>query len=206
MNAVKPIIFNTEMVRANLDGRKRVTRRAIKWGDVRAVLNSPVRKNNPELTDRQFIEKLIPCRYEVGDILYVRENWAITSGLPGIAEDGPVYMADFSEKELCHLRDKKFRWRPSIHMPKVLARLWLRVTEVRAERLQDITGAEALLEGVAINPDLKPEKQGCYYRTLFEALWESTILPADRGLYGWSGNPWVWVIRYELCEKPGPST
>lgn len=199
---MKPILFNTEMVRANLDGRKGVTRRAIKWGDVRAVLNSPARKNTPELTDAQFIERIVSCKYEVGDILYVRENWAITSGIRDIADEGPVYMADLSETELRYLRDKNFRWKPSIHMPRDIARLFLRVTEIRAERLQNITGEGALLEGVAINPDVRPEERDCYYRALFAALWDSTTKPKELGLYGWEANPWVWVIRYERIEKP----
>lgn len=219
--AMKPVLFNTEMVRANLDGRKKVTRRAIKWGDVRAVLNSPARKNNPELTDRQFIEKLVPCKYEVGDILYVRESWAITSGIPGIADDGPVYMADFTEKELSYLRDKKFRWKPSIHMPRDLARLYLRVTDIRAERLRQMGIEDFIKEGIKPRP-LKPdgckcigETKDCHlhpcpnrdayeyleYSLPFSELWDSTTKPKDLGLYGWKANPWVWVIRYEQISR-----
>ena len=203
---MKPILFNTEMVRAIIDGRKGVTRRAIKWGDVRFALNSSGRKDYPDVLDEVFIENLCDCKYAVGDILYVRENFAITSGIRDIADDGPVYMADLSEMELRYLRAKNFRWKPSIHMPRDLARLFLRVTDVRAERLKDITGEEALLEGVAINPDVPPEERDSYYRALFAALWDSTTKPKELGLYGWEANPWVWVIRYEVISKEAART
>lgn len=73
--AIKPILFNTEMVRAILDGRKTCTRRIIKAEKVDNVLNSPARKSNPDITDAQFIKCLVDMKYEPGDILYVRETW-----------------------------------------------------------------------------------------------------------------------------------
>lgn len=76
---MKPILFNTEMVRAILDGRKGATRRIIPWDKVNAVLNSPARKSNPDVLDEVFVRNLCDCRYAVGDILYVRETWAVTS-------------------------------------------------------------------------------------------------------------------------------
>lgn len=200
---MKPILFNTEMVRANLDGRKGATRRIIPWDKVNAVLSSPARKNNPDVLDEVFIRNLCDCRYEVGDILYVRETWAITSGISGIAEDGPVYMADFSEKDLSHLRDKHFRWRPSIHMPKDLARIFLRVTDVQAERLQNINADGAILEGVELSQNkMTARERENYYPALFAALWDTTLKPDQIKKYGWDANPWVWVIRFEQCEKP----
>lgn len=200
---MKPILFNTKMVQAILDGRKGATRRIIPWDKVNAVLSSPARKNNPDVLDEVFIRNLCDCRYEVGDILYVRETWAITSGISGIADEGPVYMADFSEQELRHLKDKHFRWRPSIHMPKDLARIFLRVTDVQAERLQNINADDAILEGVEVNPvPMRIENREAYYRACFAALWDTTIKPDEIKKCGWDANPWVWVIRFEQIEKP----
>lgn len=133
-----------------------------------------------------------------------------------------MYMADFSEMELRYLRDKHFRWRPSIHMPKELARLFLRVTDIRAERLQDISNADILWEGVlpralkAHGCECAWAVEGCRdepcanrdayerltYRYPFSELWDGTMRPAEREKYGWRADPWVWVIRFEQVEKP----
>ncbi|MBQ9647043.1 MAG: hypothetical protein IJV43_01610, partial [Oscillospiraceae bacterium] len=115
------------------------------------------------------------------------------------------------------------RWRPSIHMPREAARIFLRVTDVRVERLQEMSMDDIRREGAV------PSCVMCYYGNLlkdriacergivkavdcplesaypevgFQALWDSTIKPADRERYGWAANPWVWVIAFERCEKP----
>lgn len=80
-------------------------------------------------------------------------------------------------------------WRPSIHMPRAAARIWLEVKDVRIERLQDIDDNGILAEGLEI---------GCY----FEDLWDSVIKKSDIKKYGWDVNPWVWVIEFERREKP----
>lgn len=197
---LKPILFNTEMVRAILDGRKVVTRRIIKCTDVNFALNSSGRKDYPDVLDEVFIEHLCDCRYAVGDILYVRETWGQTADLPGISEEGVVYAADFADKELAHLKDRHFRWRPSIHMPKDLARLFLKVTAVRAERLRSMVLADVLKEGIT---------EGNSYEDTWDKwhnLWDSTIPKADLDTYGWKADPWVWVIKFETCEKPNALT
>ena len=199
---LKPILFNTEMVRAILDGRKTVTRRIIKLSDVIFALNSSGRKDYPDVLDEVFIENLCDCRYTVGDILYVRETWGQTADLPGISEEATVYAADFSDKELAHLKDRHFRWRPSIHMPKDFARLFLKVTAVRAERLQDISADGCAMEGVWPLYSGPIGGRSEYYLDKFSYLWDSTIPKADLDTYGWKANPWVWVINFELCEKP----
>lgn len=122
--SVKPILFNTEMVRAILDGRKTVTRRLIKH-DVDAILNSPYHKEHTEVEDKQIISKLCMPPYQPGDILYVRETWSELSF-------GYVYKAD--GENIDHLGNV-IKWHPSIHMPKEAARIWLKVTGVRVERL-----------------------------------------------------------------------
>ena len=189
--ANKPILFNIEMVRAILDGRKSCTRRVIKH-NVDAILNSPYHMEHPEVEDAWLIKKLCRPPYEPGDILYVRETWC---GLP-VNEAGHMrghtiyyYKADGE------LRPKGWRgtWHPSIHMPKEAARIWLKVTDVRVERLQDMTDDDA-------------EAEGCFdYSSTalgFFDVWDSTIKKSDRDRYGWEANPWVWVIQFERCERP----
>ena len=83
-------------------------------------------------------------------------------------------------------------------MPKEAARIWLRVTDVRVERLQDISGAELIKEGIDLY-------QSNYIKAAFDEfkmLWDADIKKSDLDRYGWSANPWVWVIEFERCEKP----
>lgn len=195
--AIKPILFNTEMVRAILDGRKTCTRRIIKAEKVDNVLNSPTRKSNPDITDAQFIKCLVDMKYEPGDILYVRETWYKSPSRY-------MYRANYSNTEQFYTDGKEvnIKWRPSIHMPKEAARIWLQVTDVRVERLQEMTGQDVLKEG--LNSHVHP--QASYFdgnqREMFEKLWNSTIKKSDIDRYGWDASPWVWVIEFERCEKP----
>lgn len=177
-NLMKPILFTTEMVRTTLDNRKTVTRRVVKPQHLR-VLDSPYHKEHPETPDKVLLERLCRPPYLLGDLLYVRETWCQP------AAHTFWYKADSTVQNI--------KWRPSIHMPREAARILLRVTDVRVERLQDITDEQA-------------EKEGCndYTSTAlgFFDVWDSTIKPKDRDLYGWAANPWVWVIEFERCEKP----
>ena len=198
---MKPILFNTAMVRAILDGRKTVTRRVIKFPE-----DMTGRLPESGATDYLYY----PCGikyppYKKGDILYVRETWAIPYG------KGYYYAADYhSEFDVLpadngdvSVSKNCIRWHPSIHMPKEAARLFLHVTDVRVERLREMTVSDLQNEG---------ELPGGYisqYATMtfecfdqFKALWDSTIKPADIPRYGWDANPWVWVIEFERCEKP----
>lgn len=190
---IKPILFNTEMVRAILDGRKSCTRQLVK--------PQPDEKHTYPLgfvTDSTE-KKMVGCfgfgideyggsiqyakpPYQIGDILYVRETW----------ERFECWNCEGDERGNCPKEPKKSvldkacgcymyratdeisgdaKWHPSIHMPKEAARIFLRVTNVRVERLQDITVEDALAEGM--------DK---YIR--------------------WDANPWVWGIEFERCEKP----
>lgn len=204
--AIKPMLFNTEMVRAILSGQKTCTRRVVKpqpaqpyiiektltgfWMDVEDGAG----------TDYQYKP---PCR--PGDILYVRETWnGITFGNAKVGyTDLYWYKAD---DESQNPADK---WRPSIHMPREAARIWLRVTGVRVERLQEITDEDIQREGVHGDPYTfaasefydRPELKGNYRKAQFAGLWNNTIKPADRERYGWAANPWVWVIEFERTSK-----
>lgn len=228
--AIKPILFNTEMVRAILDGRKSCTRRLVK-NDVEAVLNSPYHKAHPEVEDKQIISKLCNPPYQPGDILYIRETWAWCPcwdcGLDveeiGCGHEEEQRYNDEKKEHGCYIyrascADNEYpsvdTWHPSIHMPKEAARIWLKVTDVRVERLHEITEDGALREGAqGIRCD--HAGLGVYGCTdcmntgwieppqvEFMQIWDSTIKKSDLDIYGWDANPWVWVIEFERCEKP----
>ena len=194
---MKPILFNTEMVRAILDGRKTQTRRIVKPQPKKMAV--PLFSNFLVRAGICYGCKAKPA-YRPGDILYVRETWAKISdwatvdpsvGIP----DGFIYRAEWPDGE------DGPKWRPSIHMPKEAARIFLRVTDVRVERLQDITAKDAQAEGCDglqhCNPLL-----GCAETIYnFKRIWDSTIKPADRDCYGWAANPWVWVYTFERIEE-----
>ena len=198
--AIKPILFNGEMVRAILDGRKTCTRRVIKH-NVDAILNSPYRMEHPEVEDAWLIKKLCRPPYEPGDILYVRETWG-----EGYAEGTYIYKADDKLAELpTFKKTSKILYHPSIHMPKEAARIWLKVTDVRVERLQDITDDGAKAEGANWKNGKNVGWEEKMRRTAverFAEIWDSTIKKSDLDRYGWAANPWVWVIQFERCEKP----
>jgi hypothetical protein len=198
------------MVRAILDGRKTVTRRIIKTAE--DVLNSPYIKSHPETPDAHVITKLIEPPYHPGDILYVKETvWQKVGHFLDVdSETKYVFYNEFRyvatdgkpEDEWNHVWVK----RPSIHMQKKAARIWLKVTDVRAARLQDIVVADPrqtihniCAEGLQLQPVMEN-----YEKLIddFKTLWNSTIKKSDLYRYGWKANPWVWVIEFERCEKP----
>ncbi|WP_337473365.1 hypothetical protein [Jutongia sp.] len=190
---VLPMLFNTEMVKAILDGRKTCTRR---------VLKHPFEVHpNGFITKPHGNDRLCPYTppYQPGDILYVRETWSEIRNADG-SHKKYVYKASdqypFGESGYII----KFKWKPSIHMPKEAARIWLKVTDVRVERLQDITEVGAINEGCIDDIEFAKGKSA---RNHFAALWNTTIKKPDIDIYGWSANPWVWVIEFERCEKPG---
>ncbi|MEY8324509.1 hypothetical protein AALB47_11435 [Lachnospiraceae bacterium 54-11] len=188
MSRVLPILFNTDMVQAVLDGRKTVTRRIVK-GNIVGILNSPYHEEHPEVPDKVLIKKLCKASYQPGDILYIRETWRKHS--PGF-NNLFIYKADYEEKSMY------VKWCPSIHMPKEAARIWLKVTDVRVERLQNMNKMDAVKEGI----DTRCCVNLAHALIKFKKLWDSTIKKSDLALYGWDANPWVWVIEFERCEKP----
>ena len=214
LSKAKPILFNTPMVQAILDGRKTATRRIVKQ-NTQAILNSQYHKEHPEVEDKTLIEKLCEPPYKNNDILYVRETWCKTDcfGL----QNGYVYRADGAKNDI--FQDTGFTpiWRPSIHMPKEAARIFLHVTDVRIERLQNIiTGdyktplninAEGLYESCCrcthVNGDCKDfiKDDNCRLLNAFTELWNGTIKKANLDRYGWDANPFVWVIEFERLEE-----
>ncbi|PWL75024.1 hypothetical protein DBY21_08385 [Candidatus Gastranaerophilales bacterium] len=196
---MKPILFNTEMVRAILDGRKTVTRRVIRWDKVDNALSCPYRRKNIEIPDDKIIERLCGAPYRMADILYVRETWTILPVTPGdnFRPSGVYYYRADGDMRPDRYRDNG--WHPSIHMPKEAARIFLRVQDVHVERVQEITGAECVREGIP-QESLK-EVGEAFTLGQFADLWDSTVKPSDRALYGWDANPWVWVIDFERISR-----
>lgn len=187
---IKPILFNTEMVKALLSGRKTCTRRKIPMDIVDFCdVDHDGELLSYENSYGDFIAPERLCRYQPGDILYVRETFVRA------ASHTFWYKADDNE-----FLSKCKNWLPSIHMPKEAARIWLKVTNVRVERLQDIDIDGIRNEGLSS----AAVHVGDMSIALKEwaLLWNSTIKKSDIDTYGWDANPYVWVIEVERCEKP----
>lgn len=205
MKMEKPILFNTKMVQAILEGRKTQTRRILK-------LPKYVQKQDNGLYTlyaedscygnkgfEEIVEYLKPP-YQIGDILYVRETWSFQpcSKCEGncdvkapdyLKEEGCfAYRTNYGLTEGDTFPPSTFKWHPSIHMPKSAARIFLKVTDVKVEKLQDITEEEALKEGFIEVPEVFTSRE------LFEATW-NTIYK------NWNENPWVWAISFEVTNK-----
>ena len=198
-----PILFNTEMVQAILNGRKTCTRRVVKgyipkeaeFGYTAFTPKGTISCRGIFETDYPgYGEKFFKLPYQRGDVLYVRETWS-----EGYEEGTYIYKADDKLKDLPEFKNSsKLIYHPSIYMPKKAARIWLKVTGVRVERLQEITEIQAQAEGCNSGLLTGP----CSARGQFENLWNRTIKKSDLDIYGWEENPWVWVIEFERCEKP----
>lgn len=221
---VKPILFNTEMVRAILDGRKSCTRRLVKFSSGENPRWTGYIKDGLMLYNGKNEPCIRKAPYQSGDILYVRETWQYLYELDGneqvIEDTGKYYYAatdtipfDTYVDENGVTHDHHAPWRPSIHMPKEAARIWLRVTNVRIERLQDMTPKDAKNEGVGNlfyedigysekNYGTEVDPEYGIAKEQFAWLWDSTIKKSNLAQYGWDANPYIWVIEFEQCEKP----
>jgi hypothetical protein len=230
MRRVLPILFNTEMVQAILDGRKTCTRRLVKpqpdekhTYPLSFVTDSTEKKEMGcfgfGIGEYGGSIQYAKAPYQPGDILYVRETWHKYTKRIGKGES--CRLAEFYgyKASVANSEDAEEPWKPSIHMPKEAARIWLNVTNVRVERLQEMKPVDVIKEGAypdcwdCLNTYGESGSQ-CCYRTEeqcsqcdevmmeWEKLWNSTIKKSDLDRYGWDANPWVWVIEFERCEKP----
>ena len=193
---IKSILFNTEMVRAILDGRKSCTRRLVKFFSGENPRWSGYIKDGLMLYNGKNEPCIRKAPYQPGDILYVHETF--------IQAAAHIFWYKANDKPWM---SKGLRWKPSIHMPKEAARIWLKVTDVRVERWQEITEDGAKAEGAIDNRGFihSPENEYDRIHTArehFIRIWNSTIKKSDIDRYGWDANPYVWVIEFELCEKP----
>lgn len=255
--SIKPILFNTDMVKAILEGRKTVTRRVVKPQPKNEETNPhKIKSGNyffdvpsvrfPGTLDRAVGPYRPPCF--LMDVFWVRETWQavyeiewdeekpytgknIRELIPNFDSIQKIEAGISSECSNSFIKprmkyfvfkasDIKYTdnnnsliWRPSIHMPKEAARIFLRVTNVRVERLQESENLR--LEGIKTSEccdqcyevnnkcDSKNSFCGCDNEVeTFAELWNSTINKKDISKYGWETNPYVWVIEFERCEKP----
>lgn len=210
----RPILFNGAMVHAILDGRKTQTRRAVKprpfldkdgwWQVGKAVW--PVSHWRLFYQEGDPLWNCAPCK--PGDILWVRETWTPFCLNKKTARGSVLAHSDFCYKaspEGC-MDEYGCKWHPSIHMPKEAARIFLRVKDVRLEMLERISPEDCESEGAVVinNPFIREDKDTykAVARKEMASLWNSTLKPAARFIYGWEANPWVWVIEFERCDKP----
>lgn len=198
---MKPILFNTEMVQAILNGCKTVTRRVVKPQPTTTYLSFAKKRNDIDQTKLEAYKAKIVQNikeatlrdrkppYQPGDILWVRETWA---------PFGSTYLYKANGGG-----SGGSGRRPSIHMPREAARIFLRVTNVRVERLREMNVNDFLREGICLLPKTFPDAISMVlaHAKQFKGLWDSTVKPADLATYGYDANPWVWVIGFERCER-----
>jgi hypothetical protein len=222
-NQFKPILFSTPMVQAILDGRKTQTRRTVKQA-IAYDSNWKVQQIKEEPTDgipryeircgTQYALPIFKCPYgKVGDVLWVREKFRRLVDCESGKFHSFSYYADMPEafhKQFPH------KWKPSIHMPKNACRLFLEITNVRVERLHDISEDDAVAEGVIsrVNHPINVFSKSfvTYYdyiskafpsfgkinaKSSFASLWQSI-----NGDESWNANPWVWVVEFKKTTEP----
>lgn len=229
MKKERPILFSTPMVQAILNGNKMQTRRVVKpqpptdCNDEEPCIEFDYSNDNPRwyanwempLNPPKASEShTVYCPYgKPGDVLWVRETWFSTRfDCNELLECGVTshirYKADrnYNPRKDCVGRS----WKPSIHMPKAAARIWLEITDVRVERLLDISEQDAISEGI----DTETYKNAAAPRNFFDytdplgsplssafmsfiSLWDSI-----NGEFAADENPWVWVVEFKRIEKP----
>lgn len=213
---MKPILFSTPMVQAILAGRKTMTRRIIKPQPSDGI---SYMKNPPLNWEQAYNEDWKPWKmetengesiaiespYQPGDVLYVRETHYCHKDDKSVI----IFEDQNNDERFSHL----WRKRPSIHMPKAAARIFLKVTAVRAERLCDISEADAIAEGVEswrnfLFQDTRykdyefPKTSECRSPiSSFRSLWN-----VINGPESWDENPWVFAYTFERCERPNPQS
>lgn len=219
----KPMLFSGPMVRALLEGRKTQTRRIVK---PQPIDGETIIYDNPgfavgRLRDSENAWIKVFPKHEVGFEIWVREAWAPT--LRGVEPDGwqdlIEFPADGTKIEVPkehvawfdRVSDRGYHNRPSIHMPRWASRITLKVTDVRAQRLQDISEEDAEAEGIEGFDDRGlDDAQDCWRNYMRPIDHESAWFEADRlASYGslwesingpgsWSANPWVWAYTFEV--------
>lgn len=204
----RPILFSAPMVRAILDGRKTQTRRVVKspWKkreivNLRSFYNDngnswsgefddPHNWGIPNVIDQDPLSVYdMACKYgSRGDRLWVRETFGCLGRSP---KDGAP--SDSEKSTTCYKATDRvpehiIKWRPSIHMPRWASRITLEITNVRVERLQDISEADSIDEGVPADSDAEPQD-------IYMSIWNELNGPAS-----WFSNPWVWVIEFKRVQ------
>lgn len=211
LDNMKPILFNTEMVKAVISGKKTVTRRLLNPANKVKAKGEGYHQGyglwiDPDFDNADgcahikdysispmwwkissYTERYAP--YHIGDILYVRETWneiQLGNELDGFHTE---YRYKADEKEI----NSENKWKPCIHMPRKAARIFLKVTDVRLEKLQNIFKDPP-------GSDNQIMKEGLLYGCDFIAVWNQTIKKNEQNLYGYDANPWVWVIEFAVIN------
>lgn len=210
---MKPILFNTQMVQAILEGKKTCTRRIVKPKSRNAcgfTITYDCNNEFKDVYDHDANEGMFDSpqsRYHVGDILYVRETWIAHTH--GYGRLGIKYKSDNEIKEVDFTKERfnkvsKFadseHWQPSLFMPKEAARIFLKVTDVKVEKLQEITDEGAKDEGSNLGAGIA-EKMRESAIDRFIKIWDSTVNKKDKDKYSWEANPYVWVIEFKVISK-----
>ena len=198
----RPILFNTEMVQAILEGRKTTTRRIVKPqpnGMLKCVIPHEVKGKSCWVEENADLKgKFKDYRsFEIGDVLYVRETFFIGDILneaEDIVESNLIFYR--ADKKVKNIDYESIKWRPSLHMPKKLARIFLKVTDVRVERLREMSEKDAEKEGAVSSSD-----KHCFCLRSFIDIWNNTLKKDQLKDYGWEVNPWVWVIEFERVDS-----
>ncbi|EOC8657184.1 MULTISPECIES: ASCH domain-containing protein [Citrobacter freundii complex] len=196
------MIFNSEMVRAILDGRKTQTRRIIKLSHERGMLNPVIKGRNGEITSVSCRLAPLLCPFgQPEDRIWVRETWAEAGAS---APDLKLYRANYPDHVPSHYENvppvDEIRWKPSIHMPRWASRILLGITDVRVERLNAISQADAIAEGAPPSHpsiDCVSQEYGFpdFSRSWFGQTWQHIY-----GEESWQANPWVWVIEFKQID------
>ena len=233
-----PILFQTEMVQANLEGRKKQTRRTrgldsinvdpdfwSRKGDPRMYLErfwDSTREINPNPIEIHFVFKdplgentYIKSPFgKPGDLLWVKETFGRSAIDDDLTDTPYLYKADYIVPEWVTPALSTNHWKPSIHMPKDAARIWLMIEDIRVERVQEISEEDAIAEGIGRWVETRMKSQPTHYKVYTdsdpEALYTScpkdsfeTLWVSINGEESWQSNPWVWVIRYRILSKTG---
>lgn len=198
----RPILFSGPMVRAILDGSKTQTRRVAKHPLAQAAVRINSYKGQSEF-DCIFSDDtggIICCPHGApGDRLWVRETWAHERDGTGCPDDtGVLYRATDPGWDD---EGTGLRWRPSIFMPRAASRILLEITDVRVQRLQEVSEEDARAEGVDLQGfrSLTEGIAGREHRIQFCTLWESIHGPGS-----WDANPWVWAITFRRLGPCNP--
>ena len=205
MEIYKPVLFNSDMVRALLDGRKGVTRRVVKPQPAGQLHRLPDSMCWPGYFANSEEEKVYRPPYQPGDILWTRETYRVDyisniigAGRVQYKADGHYADVHFAPEryDIFYRAYKNHGWRSCECMPREAARIFLRVTNVYVKQLRDVNYFDCLAEGIPyrqMETDIVQD---------FAVLWDQTISSKDRPLYGWEANPYVWVVEFERVAKP----
>ncbi|MCG3683687.1 hypothetical protein [Aliarcobacter butzleri] len=217
LQTAKPILFNTKMVKAILDGIKTQTRRVV---NKEYLGMADIEENNIYVPreDGGYINILNTTwsKYKVGDVLYVRETWCYGSVVGDSDEYGNeelwleqlqehedneiiFYKADMEDAVKEGVSFQEVVWKPAIHMPKKYARIFLKVTNVRVERLQDILVGDIIAEGY-YNPDCTNHSRPHYFAEMAKKWWANLWNSTAKDGYKWEDNPYVFVYEFEKVE------